>query len=248
MSTKRKLLLCRRKKKNMSLQSKRRINPELIQAARAAKLIRTICCCGPIIMKRDRSRFRQLSKFILQHVISSDKLNTPGQRRLLNGKLQLLEQYELDQELLFSKQVKASYTCRIDQSSGKMSVYFPSFIPCTQISCPDNATHCRIIAVGAALNFNYYNATINTAISPVITLRTQHIPAFTLNLQVSPKDGQALFLILGITYFNKPSTYCNQPPICPAVKIVLVGHDPDSTLHIPKSKKMHVINFDEARA
>lgn len=248
MSTKRKRLLCRRKKKIMSLESKRQINPELIQAARAAKLIRTICCCGPIIMQRDRSRFRQLYKFILQHVIRSDEFNPPGQRRLLNGKLQLLEKYELDQEMSFSRLVKASYTCRIDQGSGKMSVYFPAIVPYTQISAPENATHCRIIAVGAILNFNYYNATIHTAVSPVIDLNTQYLPAFTLNLQVPPKDGQVMFLIMGITYCNVQSADCNKPPVCTAVQIMLVSQAHGLQTAIPTSKKMHVINFDEARA
>jgi len=248
MKTKRKRLLCKRKRKNMSLHSKRKINPELIQAARAAKLIRTICCCGPIIMQRDRSRFRHLSKFILQHVIKSDKFNKAGQRRLLNGKLHLLERYELDPDALFSQHVRASHTSRIDWGSGKMSVYFPSFVPSLQINGPENATHCRIIAVAAALNFNYYNATIDAATSPIIPITKKPVPAFTLNLQVPPKDGQALLLIMGITYFNKQTTYCNKPPICPAVQIVLVGYDPETKLYIPKSKKMHIMNFDEARA
>jgi hypothetical protein len=99
----RKRLLNRRKRDPFPQLKKRRINPELIHAARAAKLIRTIICVGPIFLQPDRSRFRRIAKFLLKKVIKSDKVNAPGERNVLNGDFQLLEGYELNNDVPLSE-------------------------------------------------------------------------------------------------------------------------------------------------
>jgi hypothetical protein len=228
----------------MSLRKKRKINPELIHAARSAKLIRTIACCGPITLKPDRSRFRHLGKFLLQKVIKADKFNTPGERNVLKGNLQLLEGYELDQDLPLSKILQASYTSSIDPDSGMMRIYFPSFVPFKQLIYPDNVTHCRIIAVGASLNFDYYNATIESDSSPLIPLIDKVTPGFALNLRVSPRDGQAMMLILGISYIHLPTDDGNVAPLSQAAQILRVA-PVNSPLFIRKGDKMLIMNFDE---
>lgn len=239
-----KRLLSRRKRKPFSFQKKRTINPELINVARSAKLIRTIACCGPIALKNDRSRFRQIEKFLLQRVIKADKSNVPGERNVLGGNLKLLEGYEFDDDIPLSEILHVSYTSSIDTNTGSMRACFPSFIPAQQIIFPDNATHCKIIAVGATLNFNYYNATIESDTSPLIPLIETETPAFSLNLQVSPRDGQAMMLILGISYTDLPTLNGDVFPLSQAAQILRVEciHSP---LIIKKGDKRLLMNFDE---
>lgn len=241
----RKRLLSRRKRKSISLRKKRKINPELIHAARVAKLIRTIACAGPIILQQDRSRFRNITKFLLHKVIKADKFNTPGERNVHKGDLQLLEGYELNNDVPLSEILHGFYTSCIDPNSGSIRVYFPSFVPSQQIICPDNVTHCRIIAVGASLNFNYFNATIESNTSPLIPLIENQVPAFSLNLQVPPRDGQAMMLILGISYIHLPTINGEVLPLCQAAQIVRVESN-FSSLLFKKEDKMLTMDIDEA--
>lgn len=240
----RKRLLSKRKKKPFSLRKKRKINPELIHAARIAKLIRTITCAGPIFLQRDRSRFRRIAKFLLQKVMKADKFNAPGERNVLKGDLQLLEGYELNYDVPLSEILHAPYTSYIDPNDGSMRVYFPTFIPSQQLIIPDNSTHCRIIAVGASLNINYYNATIESDTSPLIPLIENPVPGFSLNLQVSPRDGHAMMLVLAISYIHLPTFNGEVSPLCQAAQILRVESNPPS-LFIKKGDKMLAMNFDE---
>ncbi|RFM28407.1 hypothetical protein [Chitinophaga silvisoli] len=217
-----KRLLRRRKRKFNSLQKKRNINPELIHAARVAKLIRTITCAGPIFLQPDRGRFRKIAKFLLQKVIRADKISAPGTRNVMNGGLHLLEKYELNDNIPLSEILQAPYTSSINTNDGLMRVYFPSFKPSKQIICPDNATHCRIIAVGASLNFNYYNATIESDTSPLIPLIEEQVPGFSMNLPVSPRDGHAMMLVLGISYIHLPTYNGEVVPLCQAAQILRI--------------------------
>lgn len=240
----RKRLLSRRKRRTIFFQKKRKINSELIHAARTAKLIRTITCAGPIILQNDRSRFRRIAKFLLQKVIKADKFNAPGERNVCNGDLKLLEGFELNDDIPLSEILQAQYTSCIDVNSGSMRIYFPSFIPSKQLIIPDNATHCKIIAVGASLNFNYYNATIESDSSPLISLIEDQVPSFSLNLQLSPGDGHAMMLVLGISYIDLPTSNGDVVPLCQAAQILRV----ESSFTFVSSKKgdkMPAMNLNE---
>ncbi|WPQ63399.1 hypothetical protein SIO70_00795 [Chitinophaga sancti] len=240
----RKRLLSRRKRKTMSLRKNRKINPELIHAARVAKLIRTIGCAGPIIMQRDRSRFRQIAKFILQQVIKSDKQNPPGKRNVLKGNMRLLEGYDLETDVPLLEIIRAPFTSTVDANNGDMHIYFPSFIPSKQLIYPDNATHCKIIAVGASMDLNYYNATMESDTSSLIPLVNEAVPAFTLNVHIPPNHGQTMLLLMGISYINTPTSSGNVVPLCQAAKILQVERTPERLKFI-KGNKMLIMNFDE---
>jgi len=177
-------------------------------------------------------------------VLKADKVNPPGERNVLKGDLKLLEGYELNDDILISNILHAPYTSSINTNDGSMRVYLPSFNPYKQLIIPDNVTHFKIIAVGASINFNYYNATIESDSSSLIPLIDGQVPAFSLNLQVSPRDGQAMMLILGISYIHLPTFTGEVLPLCQAAQILRVESNLPS-LFIKKEDQMLAMNFDE---
>ena len=98
--------------------------------------------------------------------------------------------------------------------------------------------------MGASLNFNYYNATIESDSSPLIPLIEGQVPSFSLNLQLSPKDGHAMMLVLGISYIDLHTSDGDIVPLCQAAQILRVGNNL-TTLSIKKGDKMPAKNFDK---
>lgn len=202
---------------------RKKINTELVHIARAAKLIRTICCCGPIYMQPDRSRFRSLAKYLLREVLKTDSISLPGKRHLGNCNLHPLEGYDLGPDFPLSEQVDMLYHVNAD-TFGSNAVYinFPSFVPAVQITSPPDATHCRIVAVAAANNFHNYTAVIKTAHSPLIMLNRETVPAFTLNMPLPGAENEPIFVILGLSFSNAATAEAGIPTFSHAVKIIRV--------------------------
>jgi hypothetical protein len=98
--------------------------------------------------------------------------------------------------------------------------------------------------VGASLNFNHYNATIDSDTSSLIPLIDAQVPSLSLNLQVSPRDGHAMMLVLGISYIHLPTFNGEALPPCQAAQILRVESN-SPCLSIKKGDKMLTMNIDE---
>jgi hypothetical protein len=202
---------------------RKKINTESVHVARAAKLIRTICSCGPIYMQPDRSRFRSLAKFLLKEVLKTDVMSLPGKRHLDNSNLQTLQGYELGQDFPLADQVDILYHVTEDTFDSKaVSINFPSFVPAVQITSPHDATHCRIVAVAAAANFHNYTAVIKTAHSPLIMLNRETVQPFSLNMPLPGPTNEPVFVILGISFCNAINAEAGIPTFSHTVKIIRV--------------------------
>ncbi|WPV67835.1 hypothetical protein [Chitinophaga sp. LS1] len=192
---------------------KKKVSTELIHIARVAKLIRTVCCCGPIYMQPDRSRFNQLSKFIVRKCIITDTLQPPGKRNILNADLETLKGYELDIECPLAEHLDIQYQINIGK---RIDIYFPAFIPAVQINNPSDATHCRLIAVTASLDFGYYSAVIKSDQTLLIQLSHEPVHPFTLQMELPQPSHLPIFIVLGLSYCNE----INLSKYCQAVRIL----------------------------
>lgn len=202
---------------------RKKINTELVHIARAAKLIRTICCCGPIYMQPDRSRFRLLAKFLSREVLKTDIISISGKRHLSNCNLQPLEGYDLGPDFPLAEQVDMLYHVNADTfGSNAVCISFPSFVPAVQITSPYDATHCRIVAVAAAANFHNYTAIIKTAHSPLIMLNRETVQPFVLNMPLPGNTQEPVFVILGLSFCNAATAEAGIPTFSYAVKIIQI--------------------------
>jgi len=145
--------------------------------------------------------------------MSNDTANPPGQRRVLTKGIKALEDYELDIECPLSEHLDIPYQISIDR---KIEIFFPAFIPAVQITTPPNATHCRLIAVTASLDFSYYTSVIKSDESSLIPLTHSMVHPFTLKMELPQPSHHPVFLVLGLAYCNENrySTHCQ------AVKII----------------------------
>lgn len=198
---------------------KRKINTELIHIARVAKLFHTICCCGPIYMKPDRSRFRLLERYLFREVLINDLSNTAGTRHISMSGLRPLIAYDLDPDRPLSRNMDVFYTINI-QDDTNVVIDISSFIPAAQIDSPPDATHCRLIAVAAALDFQQYSAYLQSIQSPLIPLNRDPVPAFNLAMPLPQPTNAPVVIILGLSVVNGGIAEPNIPMYCQSVKII----------------------------
>lgn len=210
-------LATRRKEK--AIFKKREINTELIHIARVAKLFHTICCCGPIYMKPDRSRFRLLERYLFREVLTNDISNPAGKRHISMSGLRPLIGYDLDPDRPLSTNMDVFYTINI-QDHSQVVINISSFIPAAQIQSSQDATHCRIIAIAAALDFHHYSAYLQPAQSPLIPLNRDPVHTFSLTMPLPPPIDAPIIIILGLSVVNGEIAEPGIPVYCQSVKII----------------------------
>ncbi|OMP76477.1 hypothetical protein BW716_24480 [[Flexibacter] sp. ATCC 35208] len=209
----------RRKEKRVS--KKRKMNRELIHIARASKLILTVCYCGPVYMQPDRSRFRLLQRFLYREVLKNDSSNTSGKRHISMSGLRPLIGYDLDPNQALSDFFDVYYTINV-QDYTKIMIDISSFIPAAQVISPTNATHCRIIAVAAALDFYSYSAYMQSTQSSLIPLNRDPVNAFNLTIPMPQPLGEPIVILLGLSFINGEIAEPGIPVYCQSVKIIHV--------------------------
>lgn len=205
MPQKTKRLPNRRKRKAIS--NNKKSNAALAHTARSAKLIRSVCCCGPIYMTPNRSRFQQLVKY-LQCITLAD--------------MHKLEGYEFSPCCKVRQQVNGQIKIHHDYNNEYIYINFPENSINT---CPDS-THCRLILVAATMDFSNYNATMKSERSLLMPADGRPLPAFELSLQMPSPHSHPLFLILGMSYINMATAEVDTPQMCHAVSILKVTSPP----------------------
>ncbi|MEO5978203.1 MAG: hypothetical protein ABIS36_03920 [Chryseolinea sp.] len=90
----------------------------------------------------------------LMRIIKSDTVNERGQRDLLGGDTSELLNLEFNAGKSLTQIMHASFISSIDRSTGSQTVEVPAFIPSEKLSKPDGATHFRLFATAAELDFD----------------------------------------------------------------------------------------------
>ncbi|MEO7530586.1 MAG: hypothetical protein ABIS69_04215 [Sediminibacterium sp.] len=124
---------------------------EFVRASKAGKLVRQhfqllIQHC------KDGNMHRRLTGLLVQ-AIKMDSTHPMGLRNLQDGKLSLLENFEFNINSSFASALSAGYTTSFDRASGEAKIMINPFIPDRSLKAPGNATHYRISAAAAAIDF-----------------------------------------------------------------------------------------------
>lgn len=209
------------KRKGKGVSKKRKMNRELIHIARASKLILTVCYCGPVYMQPDRSRFRLLQRFLFREVLINDIVSTHGKRHISMSGLRPLIGYDLDPDYRLSEFFDVFYTINVQEYS-KIMIEISSFIPAAQITSPPNATHCRIIAVAAALDFINYSAYMQPTQSSLIPLNRDPVNGFTLTMPLPHPVSEPIIIVLALSFINGELAEPGISAYCQSVKIIHV--------------------------
>jgi hypothetical protein len=179
-------------------QRTRENNMEFGRAGKAGKLIRD--AFRPLLQQvKGRYLTSQLLSAILR-VIRTDEVNARGQRRLIDGQMELLEGFNFGDAAKLTSSLFIPYTASIDRPGGKFTVTLPSFVSAQSIASPPSATHAKLVVGAANIDFEAGAVMATGEDSAIVPLNNVAIPDVTLTAVTQPAPSGQLFLVLGVQF------------------------------------------------
>jgi hypothetical protein len=170
---------------------------EFAQMAAHAKLIRTAFCTGTTI-KGNAHRLHGL----LNRILQEDESNICGNRKLLNGNLELLEGFNLNEKCAFQEACKMEWDMGFRPSSKQIVLTIPSFVPEYFILPPQGVSHCRIYMTTAVFDLDQNSYTTETGRTTLIPIKRIHFKATELVTSFTPGEGLLAITVLGISWYT----------------------------------------------
>lgn len=133
-------------------------------------------------------------------VIQGDSINDRGKRNVTNGDATLLEGFQLNKKSALTSAFDAPFKPSIDRATGRMTIEIPAFAPEVMVCGPPGATHFRLRAGGAAIDFEGDTFSADTSETPDLPLTGEQAP-LQLSLQVA-RSANPMFLVFGIEFLQ----------------------------------------------
>ena len=156
----------------------------------------------PLLYKKSDGTLPSRLTAAMTRIVKTDPVSARGKRKVLAGNLQMLKGFELNANArlgaVFSMPVKTS----IHALTGMMDISISSFVPEGVISFPPGATHFAIISAGIALNFEKKEWRRDIQKTGMFSADRVTDPIH-LVIHTDTVDQQALFLVMGIEFFQE---------------------------------------------
>jgi hypothetical protein len=139
----------------------------------------------------------------LMKVLKMDTLNDRGQRKVTEGDLQLLNQFDFNDSAGLLKTFFAPFVPSINRATGKIDVDVAPFAPLNMLAFPEGATHCVLKAAAAEIDFENSQYVMNFSESNPIPLDSQMSPVLNLTQNVTAASTAPIFALFGIEFFQE---------------------------------------------
>ena len=173
-------------------------NADFKTAAKSAKLVSSAFRAS-LPGARDSGIFTRSLKFMKQ-ALNFDTTNARGQRNVVDGQLTVMEGFNFNAGTPLDSIFFVPFTATINRTSGELEVVLPAYIPVDSMIAPVNATHFRIIATGAELNFTDYQEVHDKQQTLDLALNSTATTSTTLTCTLPANSTQPLVLALGIEF------------------------------------------------
>lgn len=172
---------------------------EFTRAGQATKLFRTTF--RSLLQSAADNRVTSRLTRTMMKVIQADAVNLRGQRNVIDGEAMLLEGFEFNKNGILAKTFIAPFSTSIDRATGTMIVDIPAFTPASMISAPEGATHFRLKAGGAAIDFQANANSVASSESADLPLSKEAQGPIQLTQTVTP-GANPLFLVFGVEFLQ----------------------------------------------
>lgn len=175
-------------------------NAEFRRAAQATRLMRT--AFGSLLAGTSDTRMTGRLNGAMVKVIRADAVNARGERDVINGDVSLLRDFDFNKNARLEATFRAPFTTAIDRPAGTFTVDIPAFVPADSIHTPEGATHFRMKAGGALMDFVKRDYVAATSESADVPLTHEPQGPLQLNLAVTPNSTNPLLLVFGIEFMQ----------------------------------------------
>lgn len=174
---------------------------EFARAGKASKLLRTVFR-PQMLNARDRSAATRLTREMMR-VVKSDAVNARGMRNAVEGEKTLLGGFDFNENASLASTLYALYSSAINRATGEATVTVQPFIPLNEMEAPIGATHFRIVAAAAGVDFIGGNFERNAASSGILLIDEKPTELLNLTCKLTANITTALFLVMGVEFYQQ---------------------------------------------
>ncbi|WP_295116523.1 hypothetical protein [uncultured Chitinophaga sp.] len=171
---------------------------DFLTASKDSKSIRDALQDGIVHITDNRKHLRLNSA--IRKITREHGKSMHGQRNLLESGPQRLRGFEFNGRNGLSNTLKAHYQVDIDRAAGKAAVTVPGFSPLKHLRVPQGATHVRLHAVVAAIDFTKRKHKSVSSLSIPLDVNEMTAADVKLEMILPPAGNDPLFLGVGV-YF-----------------------------------------------
>ncbi len=173
---------------------------EFGRAGKAGKLIRT--AFRPLILKTGDSKLTSRLTQQMLKVIQADAANPRGERTVLGGNLELIQNFDFNAAGRLEATLYAPYEVVIDRAAGQATVSLPAFVPTNSLAYPQGATHLKMVGAVSEVNFNTEVFTYASGESDPVAINSEEAAATQLNLAFSANSPETIMVVFGIDFYQ----------------------------------------------
>ena len=136
-------------------------------------------------------------------VIQADSVNERGLRMVLDAETELLTDFEFNIKAPIRTTINVQYEALIDRATGVLSIVLPAFSARDLINSPQGATHYKLSAASAAINFEEERFQLDVVESKVTSVKDIAVAATQLDCHLAAASANPLFLLFGISFYQR---------------------------------------------
>lgn len=188
-------------KNDPAFQRTRENGSEFGRAGRAGRTLRT--ALRLLLQNASDSKVASRLTREMLRVIKSDEANDRGERSLVEGDLEILNGFDFNINGKLSASLYAGYEVAVDRAAGMVTISMASFAPANTISCPSGATHLKLVAGVAEVNFVNEVFKFAQAESPQILIDQTVQENLELSPGLTANSVDDVFIVLGIDFMQQ---------------------------------------------
>ncbi len=183
-----------------AFQRTRENGAEFGRAGTAGKILRTALRA----LLQNTADGRLIARLVkeMMRAIQADHTNERGMRNVIDG-IGLLKGFEFNINSKLGTTLYAPFAGTVNRTTGVLSVTIPSFIPANMVAAPSGTTHILIVSSGVEVDFVNGTYVASFSSSDGIPWTADDSGDITLENTVTANSTQALFLVLGIEFFQQ---------------------------------------------
>lgn len=183
-----------------AFQRTRENGAEFGTAGRGGKLVRT-ALRHLLQHAKDRRVVGRLTKELLA-IIKTDATNKRGARKIEEGDLNLLEDFDFNINAPLRTTLYAQFDVSFNRTTGESTANIEAFSPAIRIAAPTGTTHFKISLGAAELDFPSMQFVFSSSNTGIIPYDPVEIPASSLMATLTASSSLPVVQALGVEFFQ----------------------------------------------
>lgn len=170
-------------------------------AGKAGKLLRT--ALRTLLLKSaDKKITSRLTREMVK-AVQADTINARGQRNMVDGDSTVLRGFNFNEKARIGSTVFFGWLATVDRVAGEVTLDIDAMVPAEAISVPGGATHAKLVAGSAEVDFAAESFVSDSGATAEIALGHQNEAAQNIVLNFTAASTLPVFVVFGVEFYQE---------------------------------------------